>query len=66
MASVGCVSFSCVDCQYFTEGNGPSREITYLDCDRVGELLPCFLGLLEPPDDIEEGSSTPEVLLLQS
>jgi len=40
--------------------------IIQLDCDLLGKLAPSTLGLLEPADNIIQGGSNPEVLLLQS
>jgi hypothetical protein len=40
--------------------------VVKLDGDRVGELLPGFLALLEAADNIVERGSAPEVLLLQA
>jgi hypothetical protein len=41
-------------------------SIVELDSDLVRELIPGALGLLEATDDVVEGSSAPEVLLLQA
>jgi hypothetical protein len=47
--------------------NGKRRvRIVKLDGDRVGELLPGLLALLESADNVVERGSAPEVLLLQS
>jgi hypothetical protein len=48
-------------------GNGKSRvSVVELDGDRVGELLPGLLALLEATDNVVERGSAPEVLLLQA
>ena len=41
-------------------------SVIKLDSHLVGELAPSSLGLLETPDNVMQGSSTPEVLLLQA
>jgi hypothetical protein len=51
--------------QKFRDGERRVR-IVKLDGDRVGELLPGLLALLESADDVVERGSAPEVLLLQS
>jgi hypothetical protein len=49
----------------FGDGEG-WMGIVELDGDRVGELLPSLLVLLEAADNIVKRGGTPEVLLLQS
>jgi hypothetical protein len=48
-------------------GNGESWvSVVQLNGDRVGELLPRLLALLETADDIVQRGCAPEVLLLQA
>jgi hypothetical protein len=48
-------------------GDGESWvSVVELDGNRVGELLPGLLALLEATDNVVERGSAPEVLLLQA